>query len=231
MAISLINAASDGNGSSDHTDIVVPTGGWPIGTLVVVNATSFEFVSDVTNVADTRSNTYTDIPNAGGINGPDGLVRTYYSILTTALQAADLVTVTVASPFGCQGVAGAFSGIDATPLDQSANAREISGEFSPHSSGTVSTTEADELLIGTHLFRANGSITWTADNSFVVPTNGDIDHDGYVRSILQYRIVSATGSYDTQGTTSSSLSARNCISTFKAAAAPSTDTGLAWIRA
>jgi len=231
MAIAFINAVSGGNGFAASFDLIVPAGGWPAGTLVAVNATSMDFATEVTNVTDTRGNTYTDIPNAGGTNGGDGLLRTRYSVLGTTLQAADTITITVAAGNGVQGIAAAFSGIDATPLDQSANAREGSAELSPHTSGSVSTTVADELLVGTHLYRANGTITWTAGGSFVVPTNGDIDHDGYVRSILQYQIVSATSSYATTGTTSSAVSARNAISTFKAAAAGGAQNQLAWIRA
>lgn len=229
MAIAFTNAIKGGNGFSNHIDLTVPGGGWASGSLVVVNATSEDFATDISNVTDTRGNSYTNIPAAGGTNGGDGLVRTYYSVLATTLQSGDLVTVTAAAANGVQAIAAAFTGTGASPLDQSTNLREGSAETTPHSSGSVTTTQADELLVGCHLYRSNGTNTWTPAGSFTVPTNGDIDNDGYVRSILQYKIVSSTGSYDSTGTTSGSVSSRNCISTFKASLG--VDTGLAWIRA
>ncbi len=98
-------------------------------------------------------------------------------------------------------------------FDQTSGANATS---TPFSSGSVTTTQADEYLLGfTHI--QNTTTTW--DSSAPWSAIGRSD-DGTFHSItLQERVVSATGSYDSAWTTLSGGTPDSSIVTFKGASA------------
>ncbi|MGZ4219173.1 MAG: hypothetical protein ACXVH1_27865 [Solirubrobacteraceae bacterium] len=81
--------------------ITVPSTGVPIGSLVTVRAGSEAgYTADVfASVSDSRGNTYTKTAQAWADSNTASL-DIFYSYLSTALQAGDTITVTLASTLG-----------------------------------------------------------------------------------------------------------------------------------
>lgn len=197
---------------SATTVTVQPTGTIPVGNhviLIVGTATSNATIT----AADTQSNTYqVDVTeNATG--------RTIFIVsakVTTQLTTSDTITVTYNGSVAQRTVRLLdVSGLAQTSwLDQSAHAN---GTSTTPSSGNVTTTQADELLIGNERNASPpNAITW--GGSFT--SLGSADTSGATQSSA-YRIVSATGTYSAAGTITSAGWAA-AIATYKAAAAAAT---------
>jgi len=125
------------------------------------------------------------------------------------------VTVTVSDSNSVLGLQiYEYSGIDtSSPLDQTSSA---TGTSTSPSSGSVTTTQANELLIAGMIIRTETSYSgWT--NSF----NEQFDFQfevgqTYVRTYAGAdRVVTATGTYSTTATTAASGAWRGQIATFK----------------
>lgn len=216
MAIAFVQ---DATGSTSDT-VTVPAGGFAAGNLIVF-AGMWDDASTVSAVNDTGGNSYAQAQriSAGGIS-----TEIWYASLTTPLASGNTIVATLAGNdgFWC---AAEFSGItSSSPLDQAPAGTTDTG--TSHTSATTGTTAvADELLIGTHC--ATSTHTFVATGGFTQNDNTTIF--GFTFS-MQYRIVSAVGTYAST-CTSGSATANNLIVTFKGATAPGADTGLAWIRA
>ncbi len=110
-----------------------------------------------------------------------------------------------------------YSGIDATPFDQSASTR-IGAVTTITSPLTGTTTRADELLLaGIALGNASGGGWGTWSDSF---TAEDTDVDA--RFSTASRIVSATGTYQTGNSWTTARGASIVLATFKGSAAEPT---------
>lgn len=128
--------------------------------------------------------------------------------------AGGAVTVSVNDHIGGDviGYVIEYSGLATTSiLDQAASNQTASS--AGFASSSVTTTQADELLIGFHGYNAGG-VSYSATTSpfaLVVDQNAS----GSSHDIVQECIASATGSYQSAGTYSGSTVTDNVIATFK----------------
>ena len=216
------SVTSLGGGGLYRFDMVVPAGGVASGTTIIVieHVIAPGFGATPT---DSRSNTYTLAVQAK--NGTPSIASAiYYSTLTTSLLAGDKISFTTSGTSIAGGSVSDWSGLaSTTPVDQTTylyTATSVAaGTFT---TSTVTTTQADELLIsgcwdrissGTaaSLSLGSGYTSLDAPTTTIKPTT--------VACLSEYEIVSATGSYAGSFTTTDATTSR-CIvlATFKAAA-------------
>jgi hypothetical protein len=102
-----------------------------------------------------------------------------------------------------------FSGNATTsPLDQTGSGEDAT--TTTHDiSGTVTTTQADEVLCG--FARATSALAPTAGADYTIPANGTTSV-----SMSQYRIVAATGDYSSPWTSAANETCVTLMATFKA---------------
>lgn len=197
-----------------------PTGTIAVGEHIIV-AVGTSTGGLTATAADTQGNTYqTDVTAAGGG------ARVVYIIsakVTTQLTTADTVTVTysasasgrIMSLFSVTGLASS------SWFDQGTSAN---GSSASPNSGNVTTTQADELLIG--MVRNNaggGAITWGGGFTGLNTTQ---DGGASQWQASGYRIVSATDTYAASGTIISA-GWNAAIATYKGAAGGTTHTAAA----
>jgi hypothetical protein len=158
--------------------------------------------NSVTSVTDSLSQTWTQISGASGTTTDAAYI--YYQKNTAG--GACTLTITLGAASNCNPIIYEFSGLDTSaPLDQSNTA---TGTSTSTTSGTVTTTVANELLIGgAHVGGTinAGESGWTA----IAPTTRGNLAEYIIVSSIQTN-VAATG---TQG----SATYRGNIATFKAA--------------
>jgi chitodextrinase len=141
----------------------------------------------VSSVTDTRGNTYAVAASPTVMTGERAQVM-YYAKNIAAGSNTVTVTFTGSVPWPDLRVAE-YSGLDTTaPLDVSAS---NSGNDTDMSSGSITTTNADDLLVGANTIERG---TIAADANF---TQRLIDSN---LNILEDRIVTATGSYSASAT-------------------------------
>ncbi len=156
-----------------------------LGDLNVVIVGWNDSTATVSSVADTKGNTYALAAAPIVQSGTASQAIYYAKNITSAAAGANTVTVTfnVAARFPDIRIAE-YSGIDTVnPLDVSAGAQ---GSTATSSSGSVTTTNANDLLIGANLVQS----TSTAAGAGY--TNRGITPDG---DILEDRVVTATAGY------------------------------------
>ena len=186
------------------------------GDLMVVSIAVHDTSTSVTvsGVTDSASHSYT----AAWTRAHVGTSSHYF---TTALfyyanLSAGVTSVTVPNPSGGGGmavIATEYSGVATTsPLDQNSPCSTTAA--SPYASGSVTTTQANELLVGFTLDTSATGITFTGSSGWSAVTTAGITNQ--VATIgQQERIVSSTGSYQNTGSTSSGTDYAG-IATFKA---------------
>ena len=166
--------------------------------------------------SDSQGNSYTvDIEEYYSGSGHYTVVCSSHNV--TALTAADTITVSFSSgTYGVAATAHEFSGLaSASTVDQTASANGNSS--TPASGSTAVTTQADELLIGaigvsgppTDIFTPGSGYTALASIGFSDAWNGTI--------YPEYRIVSATGAFQADGTLNLARGWAAGIATYKAA--------------
>jgi hypothetical protein len=222
-----IAAATETASSTTHV-ITVGASGVAAGNLVVVRFFWHSNAVTLTSVTDTGGNTYSvpsSLNRAGVFNNYSAAIA--YSIITTPLVNGNTITITLSSAAVAGHYAVEFSGIDASPLDQTGEA-EGSVTTPPWSVAALgATTEADELLVAMAT-GAIGNKTSTPDGSWLEEADRVATLENSL--VCQYQIVSATGSYTASGTWSGAGDQYLAIiATFKGAAA--TPVVVAWITA
>lgn len=213
MAIAFDKAASNvQEGASAATSTVtVPAGGVAAGALVVVAGGHWDGSITLSSVADARSNTYsTPITK---VSGADVSLGVAYAILATALQAADVITLTWSANTFMTVISGfvSYTGIAASsPLDQSNSG---AGTGTTLNSGGITTTQADELILG--IGGAADNETWTKSAAF---TNKRVDATAsdFLALLVEDLIVSSTGTYTSVPTMTNSDLWASIIVSFKA---------------
>lgn len=187
-------------GAPASVSATVPAAGCAIGNMVVVGVCVGDSVTQPT-ISDTKGNTW-HLCGAAAVNGSARPTHTwmFYSVLTVALVSGNTVTATLSgSPAGAAIVADEFSGTSAnTTVDQTAQA---SGTSTSPSSGSKTTTQANELLIGIIGDKCNTTppITFSAGSGWTGKTQVAAGTNA-ISCVLEYQIVSATGSYAATGT-------------------------------
>lgn len=218
MAIAYIqNLTAISNASATTHAFTVPAGGVAAGSLLVIQTVIASEVITITGVADTQGNTYT--VNLHYASPGDVVAGTIISgQIVTPLVSGNTITITCSSATALGGEAAEFSGLATSSVaDKTSTASP--GFGTPWSSGSTATTaQDDELCIGVYVIagdiRSTPEGTWTelSDRTYNAPGPG--------RSMItQYKIVSATGTYQAQGTLASSNDGGALIITYKAAAA------------
>jgi hypothetical protein len=218
MAVTFDKVAGEANdGATSATlAVTVATGGVAAGNLVVlgISHNAGSTATAISSITDTRSNTWTQIGSSYvGVTQNDIRTWLYYAVLTTALQAGDTITITFnASVFaGKTCCAVAYSGVSATPLDQQNHAEDDSFPKSQPVGPSLTTTEADEVLVS---FTATQNlITWTATTNWT--RRDTLTQSGDYAWEFEDRIVSATGTYNSAPTSSADEYWQNQTASFK----------------
>ena len=193
------------------------------GNTVVVAVTDYYATADPdTSVTDDQGNTW-----AVAVNYANGArVKVFYAS-NIAGSASPTISVQAAGPAYFIATAVEYAGVLAvSPMDTTAASRATSASYS---AGPVVTAEPDELLFGVHhVYGVSASFTPASGWSTV-----DLRSDGlYHQQQVQDRVVSAPGSYLSNGTLASALDVQSVVVAFKAASTagdsepPSIPTGL-----
>jgi glucose/arabinose dehydrogenase len=186
-AIAFVQVNSAVPQSSPGSVNVTFTAAQVAGDLNVVVVGWNDATAHVQTVTDSRGNTY--LPAVGPTVLPGSLSQTLYfaANIGAAGAGSNVVTVTFDAPAAFPDIRIAeYSGIaTSSPVDVVAGAV---GTSASSSSGSVTTTNANDLLVGANIVTTSTSGPGTNFTSRII-TNPDGD-------ILMDRIVAATGSYN-----------------------------------
>ncbi len=229
MAIAYVKAGGTADTGVDvgiPAVITVPAGGHAAGDFLVIGFINNGDIADGSNpgtITDSKGNTYA-IDVTKDDPGNHRTARTATAQLTNALASGDTITIPWTGFTNVVAASHEYSGIaTSSALDKTASALTSFG--TTHSSGnTAATTQADELLLGVHLLAAN--VAWTpVTDTAVTDTFGT---SFTAKLIIQYRIVAATGTYASSGTTAAGQDTIDEIATYKGAAAVGAQNVIAW---
>lgn len=220
MAIAFVNnfhGSSSGVGGS----ITVPAGGVDVGNLLVLAVIGADTgTNDLVSVSDSDGvNTYNIVafPNAKGNPSNIGTLNAAWCIVTDTIEAGDAISPVISVPAnGWQAICAVFSGIASSPFDQVNNSQTAFN--TTHVSSAITTTQADELLIGSN-FGATAT-TWVDDGTALWTIIEQYDPFPAFAQVLQYRTVSATGSYSSSINSTVAKATQDQIMSFKASSGP-----------
>lgn len=161
-----------------------------------------------TTISDDQSNSWTALTMYGPGNDTPSYPRIYYAYnVNSGNTVITMNNPPIDDGFSVHEYSGIESGSD--PFDQESGAGSTGTTFS---SGNVTTTQADELLVG---FWANENANvFTSATGWIQRTS----QTGHVHYTFD-KIVSSTGTYDFSGTQTSNNSTVAVIATFKATVA------------
>jgi len=212
-------------GSGTDISFIIPvTASVASGNSVIVTL-SWEFIgSGTATCSDNKSNSYTtDITESYGAAGLYTAICSSHNV--TALTAGDTITVTISNIYGgMAATAHEFSGLaSSSPLDQTASASGIN-TTTPSSGNTTVTIQGNELLIGAIGTNGLPADIFTPGSGYIALTSTGFTGTRNGRIYPEYKIVSATGAYQADGTLNPSLRGwAAAIATYKAAAASTTN--------
>lgn len=212
MAIAFVKDFTGSDAFASSFAATVPAGGIAAGNHLVISAGCADASFTVSSVTDSSSNTYT-VHDSQVLGGFTLVFISGY--IGTALSASDTVTFTLGGATGGAAILSEFSGLASSSyLDQTAKAT-IAFD-TPYSSGlTATTTQADELVFG-HQITGDTSVVFTPSGTY---TKGEEDvFFSAWNQQTQYKIVSATGTYESDGTASTAAAIISMVATLKAAA-------------
>lgn len=182
------------------------------GDLVVVCYGFGKGSTPTITCADTQSNTYQLDVQADKTTNQTPHSGIFSSVLDTALSEGDTITVSFSASVNYP-LAGAYvvTGIVASSWKDQASSG--TGQSTSPSSGNVTTTQADELLVGVTVTGVPQTLSygsgWTRLGTHVLNTTKAQD--------VGYAIKSSTGTYVFDGSITSADWA-SCVATYKAAA-------------
>lgn len=208
-AVSAYVQGNSRNDSGTYTTVPVPfTGAQTAGNLNVV-IVGYGGNATVASISDSRGNTYAQAVGPTSVIAPAHQYIYYAKNIVAAAAGANTITINFSSTIDWPSIRIAeYSGMDTvSPLDVAGGATGTGTEMS---SGAVTTTLANDLLVGGNF---SGTYTASAGAGFTqrIYTFGG--------EILEDRIVSSTGSYAATGTLDSSIWWIMQVAAFKAAAA------------
>ena len=167
------------------------------GDLLLVFAYSGAF-NDTLSISD-GVNTWNSIQYSGGIAGNTGTTQLWYAI---AVGGASTPSVSSPSGAGSRNITiGEWSANGNTfTLDKSALTSASDTTYTSLTSSSVSTTQANELLIGA--FMSSGNVTtWTAGSNYNIQKQGNSGPS----TVFEDQLVSSTNSYSASVTLTSTL--------------------------
>ena len=172
--------------TSQTTVTVAYTLAQTTGDLNVVVVGWNDSTATVKSVTDTKGNTYAVAPAPVVQTGIATQTIYYAKNIVAAAAGANTVTVTFSTAAVFADIRiGEYSGLDpANPLDVAVGSQ---GNSTTSSSGPVTTTNANDLLVGANLVQTTTNGAGAGFTSRMI-TNPDGD-------ILEDRVVTATGSY------------------------------------
>ncbi len=176
---------------SPQTTVTVNyTGAQTAGNLNVVVVGWNDSTATVVSVTDSKGNSYA-LAAPPVVQGGTATQAIYYARdIFSAAAGANTVTVTFSSAARFPDIRIAeYSGIDpASPLDQSVGAQ---GNSATSNSGAVTTTSANELLIGANLVQSTTTGPGTGYTSRVLSGDGDILEDQIATTVGSYAATAA----------------------------------------
>jgi hypothetical protein len=184
------------------------------------------FGGSTTGVADDKSQTYTKAGSVGSF------VDLWYFL--NSVVGVSVITVT-SSGAPMIGFAAEESGVLTSLAEDKYAAPVVQAGVTAFTSGVTGTTiQATEVLYGVHASNTGLGLTWTPGSGWAAITGTNITGGKHSHSVdgdelyMQRRAVSATGTYESDGTVSSANNIGSLIVTFKQSA---TAGNIAWIRA
>lgn len=138
------------------------------------------------------------------------------SYQTTGLTTARTITVTcdvlsTGVAYWFEEFPGNYSAVDKTASSTGSNSTSLP------TGTTAATSDADEFAVAIYNTRATGAITKNA--SYTVFTTGQQAHPTNPQGLGAYRLLSATGTQNADGTDANMVTSANGIATYKSAAA------------
>jgi macrolide-specific efflux system membrane fusion protein len=205
MAITRVNFQVGGPGSGAS---VATSAGSHTATNTVIAVVSWEGSGTLTSVTDTAGNTYTKKTERRQTAAD--AVQVAYAFNITG-NAANVVTANFSGTIDFSSIrALQYSGLTTTdPFDVEAGGN---GSSTAATSGSVSTNQADELLINAAV-NFGGGVTWSPTSPWVTEVTETSN------CATDERIVSATASYSAAQTPSSTTDWAIAFAAFKAAVA------------
>jgi hypothetical protein len=173
---------------SPQTSVTVTyTAAQTLGNLNVVVVGWNNSTSTIGTVSDSKGNIYTVAANPVVQSGTASQAIYYAKNISAASAGANAVTVTFSPAAAFPDIRIAeYSGLDTVnPLDVSSGAQGTTTSTS--NSGSVTTTSANDLLVGANLVQSTTLGAGTGYTSRVITGDGDI---------LEDRIVTVTGGYN-----------------------------------
>jgi hypothetical protein len=161
------------------------------GNLNVVSITSYDEYLSVTSVTDTAGNTYTKAsgPIALGANEPTAYVY-YAKNIAASAAGANVVTVNLSATTQISTTVVEYQGLSTTsPLDKVASA--TSNGNANLNSGSVTTTSANELILGIFKTGNHGYEQPEAGSGFMPAANEVLQSSTFIEE----KVVSSTGTY------------------------------------
>lgn len=195
MALAVIDQDWDAGFTS--TSVITANAVIPVGALVVIGTGINSVGQTLNSIIDARGNSYNLQSVFDNSNPSQGFgITTAYAVVTTQIQIGDVITVVWSSGSAFTAMLAYTGGETSSPLDQ--QNQSLDDAFPPTDaaiSGNISTTVADEILIG-------WNVCVNAGNTFS-PTSGwtelfdQASAGSVLRYQLEYSIVSAIGTYST----------------------------------
>lgn len=205
MAISFVNT-TDYYNSGSSTSIATPAASHTTGNFIAVVVCNYSSTNHVTSITDTAGNTYvkaiqnddmfsdsSEIWYAEDITGnANNIVTAHWGSLTSYRYICVMQ----------------FSGIETSSSLDVTSGNDNSSTTS-HTSGTNTTNQNDELIIGGYMGTQLENIS--AGTNFTMASSDTTSvYDG-----AEYRIVSSTGTYAATLTTGSTTASSMVMATFK----------------
>ncbi len=202
-----------GFGGPSSIDIPVSAGVTAGNSVIVTMLWGTWGSGETVTCSDSQGNTYsTDGEIFYSSAGQYTVICSAHNV--TALTTSDVVTVSFSGPpYGAAVVISEFSGLAASALDQMSSAV---GSSATPSSGSVVTTQADELLMGA-IGVNSASTTFTAGAGYTALPSQGFSSTWQGTIYPEYRIVSTSGSYQADGVLGTSAGWGAVIATYKAA--------------
>ena len=204
--------------SGTSTTVTVQAPGVAAGHSVILSF-AMNPASGAVSCGDSRGNSYVidrDITNGSGTTGVRSITVSAHNV--TGLTSGNTITCTHPSVTARALSANEFSGLaPSAPRDQTSAS---TGNSTAASSGsTATTTQAEELLIGTIGVEGKSNESFTTGGSYTIMGRVGTNQGSATSNITvnpEYRLVSATGSYSATGTLGTAHNWAASIVTYKA---------------
>jgi len=208
MAIVHVNGVGARYTFTLGTTIAAPAANHTTGNLLVVFVGCHSISVTVSSIADTAGNTYTKVTS---IKDSYDTIECWYAKNITG-NANNVVTATYSDSVDYRTITvDQYSGCDtSTPLDQYNTG---TGNDTAPTTGNITTTAADEVLVAGVYLRVSKTITAGTNYTLRTLTNSA---PSYAAS--EDRIISATGTYNATFSLDSATYWITIVASFKAAA-------------